>query len=213
MAGPRLGDDRIVFQTTFGDIEMALYPDVAPVTSDHILKLAKLGGYNSNHFFRVDKGFVAQTAGVAGGRLAQLDRKQREEDEKSVPLEVQQHVKHDRRGILSMGRLDDPNSGGSSFSILLGAAPHLDMLYGIFGEVTKGFDTLTKLEEVETKKEGIFVMPKDRITILSSYVYSSTGLSNDREAASGCQRQLSELQERFDAQAHHVEHIRAAKLP
>lgn len=56
-----------------------------------------------------------------------------EEDEKSVPLEVQQHVKHDRRGILSMGRLDDPNSGGSSFSILLGPAPHLDMLYGIFG--------------------------------------------------------------------------------
>lgn len=56
-----------------------------------------------------------------------------EEDAKSVPLEVQQHVKHDRRGILSMGRLDDPNSGGSSFSILLGPAPHLDMLYGIFG--------------------------------------------------------------------------------
>ncbi len=28
MAGPRLGDDRIVFQTAFGDIEMALYPDV-----------------------------------------------------------------------------------------------------------------------------------------------------------------------------------------
>ena len=28
MTGPRLGDARIVFQTTFGDIEMALYPDV-----------------------------------------------------------------------------------------------------------------------------------------------------------------------------------------
>ena len=25
---PRLGDDRIVFQTEFGDIQMALYPDV-----------------------------------------------------------------------------------------------------------------------------------------------------------------------------------------
>ena len=56
-----------------------------------------------------------------------------EEEEKSVPLEVQQHVKHGKRGILSMSRLEDPNSGGSSFSILLGPAPHLDMLYGIFG--------------------------------------------------------------------------------
>lgn len=56
-----------------------------------------------------------------------------EEGEKTVPLEVQHHVKHNKRGILSMGRLDDPNSGGSSFSILLGPAPHLDMLYTIFG--------------------------------------------------------------------------------
>lgn len=32
--------------------------------------------------------------------------------------------------------LADPNSGGSSFSILLGPAPHLDMNYAIFGEVS-----------------------------------------------------------------------------
>lgn len=56
-----------------------------------------------------------------------------EEESKTVPLEVHRHVKHEKRGILSMGRLDDPNSGGSSFSILLGAAPHLDMHYTIFG--------------------------------------------------------------------------------
>ena len=28
-AGPRIGDERIVFQTTLGDIELALYPDVS----------------------------------------------------------------------------------------------------------------------------------------------------------------------------------------
>jgi len=50
-----------------------------------------------------------------------------------VPLEVRLDVKHTRRGILSMARSDDPHSGGSSFSILLGAAPHLDMNYAIFG--------------------------------------------------------------------------------
>ena len=42
---------------------------VAPITARHILKLAKLGAYNSVHFFRVDKGFVAQTADVMYGRL------------------------------------------------------------------------------------------------------------------------------------------------
>jgi cyclophilin family peptidyl-prolyl cis-trans isomerase len=34
-----------------------------------------------------------------------------------------------------MGRYDDPNSATSSFSFLLGAAPHLDMQYAIFGKV------------------------------------------------------------------------------
>lgn len=36
-------------------------------------------------------------------------------------------------GVLSMGRYDDPDSGASSFSFLLGDAPHLDMQYTIFG--------------------------------------------------------------------------------
>ena len=51
---------------------------VAPVTSQHILKLAKLGAYNTVSFFRVDKGFVAQTADVVYGRLegAPLDARQ-----------------------------------------------------------------------------------------------------------------------------------------
>ena len=49
-----------------------------------------------------------------------------------MPLEVRADVKH-TLGVLSMGRFDDPNSGTSSFSILLGDAPHLDMQYTIFG--------------------------------------------------------------------------------
>ena len=46
------------------------------MTTAHMLKLVKLGGFNGNHVFRVDKGFVAQTADVLGGRPAPLDRRQ-----------------------------------------------------------------------------------------------------------------------------------------
>ncbi|KAL3138622.1 hypothetical protein ABBQ32_006386 [Trebouxia sp. C0010 RCD-2024] len=213
LAGPGLSDKRFVFQTDFGDIEMALYPDVAPVTTAHILKLVQLGGYNGNHFFRIDKGFVAQTASVVGGRQTPLDIKQQEEAEKTVPLEVQQDIKHNKRGILSMGRLEDPNSGGSSFSILLDSAPHLDMRYTIFGEVTAGFVTLTNLETADTVKEGIFVMPKERITITSTYVFSKSDVHNGCTAATDCQQKLAALQERFDAQSHRIEQARASKLP
>jgi hypothetical protein len=51
---------------------------------------------------------------------------------KKVPLEVHPDVRH-TAGVMSMGRFDDPDSGTSSFSILLGEAPHLDNQYTIFG--------------------------------------------------------------------------------
>ncbi len=43
----------------------------------HIRRLGELGGYNTNHFFRVDRGFVAQTADVLGGREAPLNSLQK----------------------------------------------------------------------------------------------------------------------------------------
>eukprot|EP01026_Neomeris_dumetosa_P074886 TRINITY_DN783_c0_g1_i2.p1 TRINITY_DN783_c0_g1~~TRINITY_DN783_c0_g1_i2.p1 ORF type:complete len:248 (+),score=30.04 TRINITY_DN783_c0_g1_i2:117-860(+) len=177
---PVLSKERMVFQTEYGDIEMAFYPEVAPITVQHIITLASMGGYNTDHFFRVDKGFVAQVLDVKNGRLHPLDQRLAQEAVKTVPLEVKEDVKH-LTGVISMGRHDDPNSGTSSFSILLGDAPHLDMKYTIFGQVTQGMDVLRKMEQVETRKEGIFVMPKERITIHSSYVYPVSGLSSSQE--------------------------------
>lgn len=55
-----------MLQTTLGDIELAFFPDVAPITVAHILELGRLGLYTSNHFFRVDKGFVAQVRRAGG---------------------------------------------------------------------------------------------------------------------------------------------------
>ncbi|KAI8466460.1 MAG: cyclophilin-like domain-containing protein [Monoraphidium minutum] len=167
-----LSRERAVFQTKYGDITFGFLPDVAPVTAQHIFRLVTLGAYNGNHIFRVDKGFVAQVAEVTSGRFADapLDAAQKAEGVKKVPLEVRPSVKH-TAGVLSMGRFDDPDSGTSSFSMLLGAAPHLDNQYTIFGQITSGMDVLRKLETLETRREGIFVMPKERITIVSSYWY------------------------------------------
>lgn len=200
---PKLGSARVVFQTEYGDIEFGFYPNVAPITVDHIFKLVRLGCYNTNHFFRVDKGFVAQVADVVGGRLAPMNEEQRKEAEKKVIGEFSQ-VKH-VRGILSMGRYEDPNSAQSSFSILLGDAPHLDGQYAIFGKVTKGDETLKKLEQLPTHREGIFVMPTKRITILSSYYY-------DTEMES-CELDRAILKRRLSASAVEVERQRMKCFP
>ena len=166
----RLGPDRLVLQTAYGDIHLAFYPEIAPQTVKNIRRLAALGAYTTNHFFRVDAGFVAQVADVRGGRSARMDDVQEEAASRTVPLEVHTDIKHDRRGLLSMARHSDPNSGQSSFSILLGPAPHLDMQYTIFGEVTKGLEVLSTFEKMPTKREGIFVMPESRIEIVSTYM-------------------------------------------
>lgn len=130
------------------------------------------------------------------------------EADKTVPLEVQRGIIH-TKGVISMGRWDDPNSGKSSFSILLGDAPHLDMQYTIFGSaafltfpppsrakdttnllfvcrrVTSGLEVLSRMEQVETTRQGIFVMPKERITIASTYVYSVSGSSGVANRSGG----------------------------
>ena len=46
------------------------------MTAEHILKLAKLGAYNTVNFFRVDKGFVAQVTDIRGNRLVPLNEAQ-----------------------------------------------------------------------------------------------------------------------------------------
>ena len=51
-----------------------------------------------------------------------------------------------RSGVLSMAREDDDlNSAETSFSILLGPAPHLDGKYTIFGQVEWGMPLLGML--------------------------------------------------------------------
>ncbi|KAF8088788.1 hypothetical protein N665_0530s0043 [Sinapis alba] len=200
---PELGSSRVVFQTSYGDIEFGFYPTVAPMTVDHIFKLVRLGGYNTNHFFRVDKGFVAQVADVPNGRSAPMNEEQKKIAYKTILGEFSD-VKH-VRGILSMGRHDDPNSGGSSFSMLLGDAPHLDGKYAVFGKVTKGDETLRKLEEVPTRREGIFVMPTERITILSTYYYDTNMES--------CEEERSVLKRRLEASFLEVERQRMKCFP
>jgi len=118
-------------------------------------------------------------AGIEGNLLYSMNDEQRRYAGNTVPLEVHENLKHDRAGLLGLARHDDPNSGGSSFSIMLGPAPHLDMNYAIFGEVTHGIETLRAMEEVETTREGIFVMPVERITIHSTYTYNDGGGGGD----------------------------------
>ncbi|KAL1499036.1 hypothetical protein AB1Y20_013552 [Prymnesium parvum] len=177
----RLGDEEVSLEVEgFGTIKLGFFPNAAPITVKHILSLFRLGCYDTNHIFRVDKGFVAQIQSVSESSVTvPLSDECKREAVKTVPAEFTavRHV----RGTLSMGRMSDPDSGGSSFSMLLGRAAHLDHQYTVFGKVLAGDDVLSKLEQVETRKEGIFVMPKTRITISRAVVSTIEGALHDKE--------------------------------
>jgi cyclophilin family peptidyl-prolyl cis-trans isomerase len=144
---PRVAEQRIVLRTVAGDIVLALYPDVAPGHVEQMLKLARLGVFDTTYFFRYDPGFVLQLS-TAEERSAQ---KPLTAEQKAAihPLKAEFNALKHRRGILSMAHQDNqPDSGETSFSILLGDAPHLDGNYTIFGHVESGMDVVEELIKV-----------------------------------------------------------------
>jgi hypothetical protein len=70
------------------------------------------------------------------------------------------------RGSLSMAREDgDPDSGTTSFSILLGNAPHLDGNYTIFGELMHGWEVIENFNKVP--RDGS--KPQVRLTVTEAW--------------------------------------------
>lgn len=143
---PKKAPQRVIFHTIAGDLVFALYPETAPRTVAQFLDLVRHGVYDTCHFRRLEPGFVLQT-GIAEDRVIPLSLLQREMIRK-LPAEYAADIRH-RRGSLSMARPDnDPDGAETSFSILLGNAPHLDGKYTIFGEVESGVEVLGELEKV-----------------------------------------------------------------
>ena len=130
---------RAVIHTTEGPITVTFFPTVAPKTVAHINELMAAGCYQGVSVFRYEPGFVLQVAPVA-------DRDCHPDAMTAIPGEFSS-VKH-RRLYLSMARWEDPDSGTSSWSIMLGGAPSMDGQYTVFGRVVDGEDTVAKLEAI-----------------------------------------------------------------
>src|SRR3954471_20014708 len=133
-AGARLSSQKIIVHTNFGNMTFGLFPDVAPQHVEQIVRLAKAGGYDGARIFRIEPGFVAQIENF-NSREIPLP-KDLQATIRKLPAEFSS-IPH-MRGVLSMARFDDPNSAESSFSLVLGKAPHLDQHYTVFGKILDG---------------------------------------------------------------------------
>ncbi|NQV40544.1 MAG: peptidylprolyl isomerase [Nitrosopumilus sp.] len=139
-----------ILETNLGNITIEFFYDDAPKHVENFIKLSQSGFYDGTLFHRIIPGFMIQggdpntisgdpsTWGTGGPST-------------SVNAEFNT-IKHNR-GIVSMARSADPNSGGSQFFIVHVDSNFLDEQYTVFGRIVtdESFKTLDKIAAVDTK--------------------------------------------------------------
>jgi len=149
---------RVLLKTKFGEMEIVLFPDLAPKHVESFLKLTKSGFYNGTIFHRILPGFMIQGGDPLTKDPANRNKYGTGGPGYTVPAEFSK-VAHEK-GILSAARTQDPNSAGSQFFIMVAKSPHLDGQYTVFGEVVKGVEVA---ETVVSQPRDLKDNPVERI--------------------------------------------------
>ena len=128
------------------EMEFELYPEIAPITVENFIKLAKEGFYEGLTFHRVIKGFVIQGGCPKGNGTGGPGYTIKGEFKSNG---VDNPIKHEI-GVLSMARSMAPNSAGSQFFIMVGNMPHLDGQYAAFGKIIKNVECALNIAKTRT---------------------------------------------------------------
>ena len=125
----------LILNTTQGQIEIELLPDVAPNHVARITELAGEGFYDGIIFHRVISGFMAQTGDPTGTGMGGSGQK----------LKAEFTDYQYREGTVGMARAMNPDSGDSQFFICFDGCGHLTGQYTVWGQVSRGMDVVHKL--------------------------------------------------------------------
>jgi cyclophilin family peptidyl-prolyl cis-trans isomerase len=148
---------KFVIHTDLGDMKGVLYNET-PKHRDNFVKLIKSGFYDGTLFHRVILGFMIQ-----GGDPTSKNAKPGQAlgaggPGYTVPAEFNPQFTH-KRGALSAARQGDnvnpakASSGSQFFIVEPEQGTHfLDNNYTVFGEITSGFDVITKIASVQKDK-------------------------------------------------------------
>ena len=147
-----------IIKTSEGDMVVQFWTDAAPNTIENFKKLARSGFYDGTAFHRIVKGFMVQ-----GGDPNTKDPTKESQYGEGGPgytIKAEFNYHDHRRGVISMARDKDPNSGGSQFFICLASVPRLNGKYTTFGKLIKGDEVLTKIGGTPVKKNSAGEMSK-----------------------------------------------------
>ena len=152
-----LAKNRLVLETTKGEIEIEFLTDKAPETTRQFLRLGTAGVFDGTAIHRVVPNFVLQTGAMAY-REPPLNPKQ---DALVRNLQPEFSDVAHVPGIVSMARGDDPASATTSFFICTGECRALDGQYTAFARVVRGMDVVQAIGSVAVDGET----PKEKMTL------------------------------------------------
>jgi peptidyl-prolyl cis-trans isomerase A (cyclophilin A) len=153
LKGSRL---EVAIQTSMGDIECELFPELAPNTTANFVGLArglrpyfndttkewvKKPFYDGLTFHRVLPGFMIQGGDPLGLGTGGPGY--------TIKDELASKLIFDKPGRLAMAHTPYPDSAGSQFFITEGIAPDLNGEYAIFGQCNEGLDIVRAIARVE----------------------------------------------------------------
>jgi peptidyl-prolyl cis-trans isomerase B (cyclophilin B) len=151
MSTPATVQENAIITTSYGDLTIAFWSDVAPKTVENFKKLATSGFYDGTAFHRIIKGFMIQggcpnTKAGARGMPGTGDA--------GYKLKAEFNSKPHVRGVISMARSSHPDSAGTQFFIVHGDARFLDRQYTAFGQLVAGDDVLERIATVPVSGSG-----------------------------------------------------------
>jgi len=151
----------VVLETNQGNVEIKLFPKIAPLAVENFVTHTKNGYYNGLIFHRVIKNFMVQGGDPTGtGTGGESIWKENFADEFAP------NIVFDRPMLLAMANRG-PKTNGSQFFITTKATPWLNGKHTIFGEVIVGEDVIRKIENT---KVGRGDKPVEVQKILKAYV-------------------------------------------
>ena len=161
-----------------GDIEIEMYPQVAPKHCHNFDSLVSIKFYDGCAFHRVIPTFMIQ-----GGDPNSKDKDKStwgygDPSQTKVPAEFNDTSHH--RGILSAARLgNDINSATSQFFICIANQPQLDHQYSIYGHVVTGMNIADSIvKQPRDAKDNPLQKIEMTIKKLSTSVNISKGNDN-----------------------------------
>lgn len=162
----------VSLKTNFGDIQIKLDRETAPITVDNFLDYVNRGHYDGTVFHQVVKGYIL----LGGGFTVALDEKS-----SRTPIRNEAHQSRKNvRGTIAMARqFDTIDSATCQFFINLNDNPSLDHKgrsadaygYCVFGEIVDGWDAVDRIANVDVEDTNDFELkPVETVVIESARI-------------------------------------------